>query len=110
MVWILKFCNVISTQIAQVLPATPQTDVGLPGDSDRKRKVTELFGDISDMELEDLDSLDSLCGKSVFLRTRGTVLLKEGWTFYYKIQHKKSLYFVFLTCAYVVLKVVCGIS
>ncbi|XP_021940234.1 chromosome transmission fidelity protein 18 homolog isoform X2 [Zootermopsis nevadensis] len=53
----------VELQLPEVLPAAPQTDVGLPGDSDRKRKVTELFGDISDMELEDLDSLDSLCAK-----------------------------------------------
>jgi hypothetical protein len=29
--------------------------------SERKRKVEELFGDITDIELEDRDSLDTSC-------------------------------------------------
>jgi chromosome transmission fidelity protein 18 len=35
----------------------------LSEDSERKRKVEQLFGDISDIMLEDVDGLDSLCSK-----------------------------------------------
>jgi hypothetical protein len=31
------------------------------GDNERKRKVVELFGDITDIELEDRDNLDMFC-------------------------------------------------
>jgi hypothetical protein len=35
--------------------------MGPSGGSERKRKVEELFGDITDIELEDRDTLDTLC-------------------------------------------------
>jgi len=37
--------------------------VRLSEDSERKRKVEQLFGDISDIMLEDADGFDSLCCK-----------------------------------------------
>jgi hypothetical protein len=35
--------------------------VGPSEGSERKRKVEELFGDITDLELEDRDTFDMLC-------------------------------------------------
>jgi hypothetical protein len=64
----------------------------LPDGSDRKRKVTELFGDISDIELEDLDSLENPCCKWETLMLWGTNLIREANKYYCEIQHKMSLY------------------
>jgi hypothetical protein len=64
----------------------------LPDGSDRKRKVTELFGDISDIELEDLDSLENPCCKWETLMLWGTNLFREANKYYCEIQHKMSLY------------------
>jgi hypothetical protein len=46
---------------AQVPAAVPPTDVACSQGSERKRKVEELFGDITDIELEDGDSLEIFC-------------------------------------------------
>jgi hypothetical protein len=75
--------------------------MGLAEGSDRKRKVTELFGDISDIELEDLDSLDNPWCKWTSLRPQSTSFLKEANTFYCEIQQKLSLYVFsyYITCA-----------
>lgn len=53
--------DVILTLNAQVQTALPRTEMGPSEGSERKRKVEELFGDITDIELEDRDSLDMFC-------------------------------------------------
>jgi hypothetical protein len=46
----------------------------LSEDSERKRKVAQLFGDISDIMLEEVDSLNDLCCKWTSLNVWQAVL------------------------------------